>query len=289
MICNAVLKNSSGRLIYNRCLSTCLGNSIFCQNHQDMTIEEYKRRWFDLFILGVDGHDPFFYSYNEKHKNRILEDLESGCIVLSVEDIERIPNKAKYIDIYLLLIEYGYIDLEESNHVDLYCRCLKYLSDCISIEIPNRDFVIFGARKKIRDVLILKNTHHLYIFLCMVLGFYKFPEFRGENLSERLNRLLLFLKDIMKSDVGKEFLWGSISSLHESYKKLKKNEENCVLDYLFQEFIPLCRESLKQEKQKQKNRTDAFKEELMMVCWHPDRFVDYCLDEEEKAEIKSLL
>ena len=288
MICNAILKNAAGKLISTRCLSTCVENSLFCQNHQDITIEEYKRRWFDLFILGVDDHTPFLYSYNEKYKNRIIGDLQLGRIILTAEDIEKIPNKALYIDIYLLLLEYGYIDLHEKKNMNLYSRCLKYFSDCISLQLPGTCATV-GARKKIRDVLILKNTDHLYFFLCMIIDFNKFSTFKGENLPNQLNLLQLFLKDILRSEIGKEFLWGQFSSLVETYKNRKKQkEENLVFDYLFQEFLPLCKEYLKVEKKKQKDRIDVFKEELMMICWHPDRFIDYCLDEEEKAEIKSL-
>ena len=39
------------------------------------------------------------------------------------------------------------------------------------------------------------------------------------------------------------------------------------------------------ERQAQKAQ---IKEELMPIAWHPDRYIDWCFDEEEKKDLKQL-
>lgn len=299
MMCHAILKDSFGGPIYNRCkvsrldnllYSTPHQNPLFCRHHQDISMEEHKQMWFDLFILGVNGHNPFLYKVYERNKQRILRDLEMGAIVLTQEDIDKIPAKSKYIDIYLLLMEHGYIDIQENKNPDLYWKCLKYLSEFLLLQSPTTLIKFSPAAEKIRDVLVLQNTENLYFFLCIVAGLDIFPAFKGEGFPKRVDALAVFLKDLLSSPVGKDLLWSSFTPLLvEHYKGLPKEAgDNRLVEYLSEKFIPLCREFIKVEKQKQKDRIDVFKEELMMVCWHPDRFVEYCLDEEEKAEIKAL-
>ena len=207
--------------------------------------------WFDLFILGVNGHNPFLYKVYERNKQRILRDLEMGAIVLTQEDIDKIPAKSKYIDIYLLLMEHGYIDIYEKKHPDLYWRCLKYLSEFLLLQSPTTLIKFSPAAEKIRDVLVLQNTENLYFFLCIVAGLDVFPAFKGEGFPKRVDALAVFLKDLLSSPVGKDLLWSSFTPLLvEHYKGLPKEAgDNRLVEYLSEKFVPLCREFIKAEKQ----------------------------------------
>jgi len=286
MTCNAILVNTTGEVTGKLCTSPCMGDSLFCAEHQTITETEHKNRWFELFILGNDG-DQFLYKFSESKRGRILGDLERGIVTLTQEDILQIPGEAPYIDIYLLLMDNGYIGLEENCHPDLFWASVKYISEVLLIA-KTKYWPYLGI--KILDILILKNTEHLTFFLSMIVEVERFRGFKGYKFQTILPRFSAFLKELLNSDLGKSFLWQPVKNdLLKLYTRLQEDgKPNLVLDYMRNNFVPLCKEMYREEKSKQKARTNLFKEELMMVCWHPDRFVDYCLDEEEKAEIKSL-
>lgn len=65
-------------------------------------------------------------------------------------------------------------------------------------------------------------------------------------------------------------------------------EQHLVTALFRQEFLPAMCRLYSEEKKEQKERMDARKEELMAYAWHPDRFLSWCLDEEEKAENRML-
>ncbi len=289
MTCNAIVVNSFNEITGKLCTDSCQEGNLFCTRHQSITKEEHKNRWFECFIIGVDG-DPFLYKYNETHKDRIVGDLKKGIVSLSQEDILAIPSDEEYIDIYILLMEHGYIGVEENCHPYLYRLCIQYIGQLLVLANGTQHISWSFVGKKIHDVLILKNQNHLDFFLSMIAGFALLRTFREERFQERVPVFRAFLEELMNSDVGKSYLWNPFPDrLLKLYTKLEDNTKpNPVLDYMKTKFLPKCKELYKAEKLKQKALTNTFKEELMMVCWHPDRFVEYCLDEEEKREIKSL-
>ncbi len=289
MVCNAILLSETGVVNGNLCTAPCIEGSLFCSDHQMMTNEEHKRRWIDLFILGRH-QDPFLYKYNEENKSRILGDLEQKIITLSQEDILEIPSSGEFIDIYILLMEYGYIGLDENCHPDLFWASLQYLAHIMTSASDISRMYQPVLSQKVRDILLLRNQDHLYFFFSMIAGFALFRGFKGNRFEDRIPVFKTFLESLLASEVGKSLLWDPFPDrLLKVYQTIQEGKpSNPVVDFMKSHFLPHCKQLYKEEKAKQKARTNLFKEELMMICWHPDRFIDYCLDEEEKAEIKSL-
>lgn len=259
-----------------------MNGCLFCHQHREITPEDHKNRWFRKFILASDGK-PFLYTYDEYKKTRILGDLNDSIIHLTEDDIQRIPNRNKYMDIYLLLFENGYITLTNNNSA-LYNRCLLYLSQFLYRSNTSDFLPLSPLAKKIREILLLQDATHLHFFLHFLPKFQADPSFQGDRLKTRMDSIAAFLMSLLDSDAAKQLSWQPIQETLLGCFTIKSP----MTEFLQDIYLPALKVLNKTVKQAQKSRTNTFKEDLMIVCWHPDRFVDYCLDEEEKAEMKSL-
>lgn len=286
MACHAILTNSVGLLTGKLCRNYSMNGCNFCYQHREITPEDHKNRWIRKFILAADGK-PYMYLYDEHKKTRILGDLKDGIISLTQEDIERIPDRAKYLDIYLLLFENGYIDLE-NNNVSLYTRSLLYLSEFWSRTERSEFQTLSTLAKRIVDVLILRNADYFSFFLGMVPGLLTFRRFQGERLIERMPSVAAFLLSLLASDAAKQLAWEPLEErLLPQYESLLGSEHPGTV-FLRQTYLPAFRTLNNTVKRIQKAWTNQYKEELMAVCWHPDRFMEYCLDEQDKEEFRKL-
>lgn len=286
MACHAILTNQVGVLTGKLCRNYSMNGCLYCHQHQNISQEEHKSRWLRKFILGADGK-PFLYLYEEYKKTRILGDLRDGIITLTDEDIQKIPDRPKYLDIYLLLFENDYITLSKNN-VNLYGRALLYLSEFWYRTDTSEFLPLSPLGKKILDILVLRDAEHLCFFLYMLVGIFQSSRFRGDQMSERIGAITAFLHTLLDSPAAKQMCWDpSTRNFLERYEE-KLGEQNPITVFMREIYLPAFMIVYRFEKAYQKSRTNQFKEELMAVTWHPDRFMDYCLDEEEKAENRIL-
>jgi hypothetical protein len=283
MACHAIKTNRAGVLTGGLCRNYSMDGSLFCYQHQDITPEEHKNRWFRKFILGSDGN-RFLYSYDESKKDRILGDLRDKIIVLTQEDILKIPGRRWYIDIYLLLMEHGYIGLKENSHPELYPKALIYLSEFWFLTNNTLMLPFSALATKIKEVLIVKDSDHLLCFLYLLQGLMKGNNFQGDLLLQRIISIGAFLSSLIETDAARELSWKPFrDTLLAGYKETL-GEEHLLTSYMKAVYLPEFKDLYLSEKQMQKARMDTYKEDLMIYCWHPDRFETWCLDEEEKAE-----
>lgn len=258
-----------------------MDGSNFCLQHQDISPAEHKDRWFSKFILGRDG-DPFLFQYDTHKQDRILGDLRDKIIVLTEEDIkENLPPRRKYIDIYLLLVENGYAKYD--SNLGMYYKCIEYLSD---FWIPNRAPLNMLA-VKICENLILKDTEQLDWFLYSLTVLLKKQPF-AQSIDQRLPAIEAFLFFLLQSDTAEKLSWIPFRDRLVKHYEVQLGMDHPVTDFLQRLYLPRFNTIYQEQKKLQKEKMDQCKEELMAYCWHPDRFLTWCLDEEEKAENREL-
>lgn len=105
-----------------------------------------------------------------------------------------------------------------------------------------------------------------------------------------------FINDLFESDKTEEFrsLWSAILSepAQRDFKALllrPADAENLGFRFLTSEVWTEYHKFVKDVcKRKARDRVEIFKEDLMAYCWHPDRFVRWCLDEEEKKDMRGM-
>lgn len=287
MACHAIKLNEAGLPNGKLCRNYRMDGSLFCYQHRNITPDDHKNRWFSTFILGTDGK-RFLYSYDESKKNRILGDLRDKIIVLTQQDILKIPARRWYIDIYLLLLEHGYIGLTTNAHSELYTKSLVYLSEFWFLT-NNRLMLPFSPLAiKIKEILIAKDAEHLHYFLYLLKGLMKGTNFQGDLILQRIVSIGAFLTELLETEAAKQLSWEPFrDSLLQRYKETL-GENHLLTSYMKDVYLPEFKQLYLAEKQLQKATMDTCKEELMAYCWHPDRFQIWCLDEEEKAENKLL-
>ena len=285
MSCHAIKLVPESR--WNTCRNYPMDGSLFCSSHQYLTREEHKDIWISKYILAADG-DPFLYQYDTHKMNRILGDLRDGIITLTQEDILRITNRQKYIDTYILLFENGYINLTDKRHDGMYKKSLEYLADFWVVSQGNLWMPLPLLAQKIKDVLILKDATHFLEFLKVLPSVMKKAPFQGNNLANRMVSVTAFLTSLLDSDAACSLSWRSIQKdLTDHYNSELPNHP--LQQFIQNVYLPHIRQIYAAQKQAQRVRADTYKEELMAFTWHPDRFIIWCLDEEEKVEHEEMV
>jgi len=262
MSCKAIKPN------FKHCRNWACSDNGYCSSHKSYSSETHKERWFKRYILGIGQPLPFYWSFAEpqdQNVKEIVRALKAGEIQLSKEDIQKIPNRDLYIDVYTLLVLF---DLAKpSDHPLLLGRSLLYYLRFLST----------GARlntttQVIRQSLILSTGQYLLAYLQSIPIFLKkTPEY-----------LDLFLRDVptmLDSEAAKELSWRSrqeLDVLRMVYEG-KLGVDHPLTKTLVQRWLPDIKELYQTEKAIQKCKMDQCKEELMMNRWHPDRVGKYLL------------
>ena len=285
MNCRGIKTNRAG-MITGLCSNNCVESSKFCVEHQDTTSEVHKSLWIRMFLWGADGK-PFRYGYDERKRDRILTDLQDGTVELTNVDIVNIPSNSRFLDIYVLLVELGY-SVAKMN-IGLYSDSCRYLGQFMYPMKNTLTAPYSPLARKILEHLILKDEEHLRAFLNEFIRLLKFyPEFQGESLTNRIVSVTFFLSSLLDSEAARKISWEkniqSIVDLFDTRLGAEHPITSYVKDVMVYEFYQLYKE----EKERQKCMLDPLKEELMAMTWHSDRFQEWCLDEEEKAENRML-
>jgi hypothetical protein len=132
-------------------------DSDFCGSHRNLSPEVLKDRWLKRYVM----HWNRFTVFNRKDEKRILSDLKSERIVLSDEDIQKIPVQQRFVDIYLLLMDHGYV--KRGANARLEFTALWLYANLLT-NYPNR--LDIGALKElIERTLILSSGQALYDFI----------------------------------------------------------------------------------------------------------------------------
>jgi hypothetical protein len=225
------------------------------------------------FIIGKD-RSPY-YTVNWPYRGeKILKDLHEQVVVLTKEDIQKIPVKEAYVDIYLLLLEHGFA--QQGDHPRLEFISYWFYTH-ILYNFPN----LLNPRQDIVCTLgILKGLLEKYLILASGKTLYSFLNFMGgtakgrSRLTSVLHRLIPTFLD---TDAAKEMSWLSYDTLDKlrlTYEK-ELGKDHVLTKCLVQRWLLDIKELYQTEKAIQKLKMNQCKEELMMNRWHPSRLQKY--------------
>lgn len=271
-------------------LSTCRNYSLldadYCFVHNQIPeIQVQKKRWIKRYILGHEGYGPF-YQDNYALQKHILKDLRLKKVVLTEEDVKKIPYRNKYIDIYVLLVKYGFI--QQGWHAPLLMLCYRYL-------LKHKDgnlFGLLGHRDLLHDIhhhIILKNSNTFFDFIGLIPVIEEKIHFATEDSKFHFRTLIssYVIACLEHSEAARELSWWSrptLDALMHCYKDVHKlTEDHPYYRCLTQRWLPDLYELHETEKQMQKIKMDQCKEELMMNRWHPAR-VEWLLNQGIEVE-----
>jgi hypothetical protein len=261
MACCAIKKNLKD------CRNWSTLESEYCHLHQKISPELLRLRWVKRFILGY-GAPVFSFYWPNPSGQRILDDIKSGRIVLTKDDLALIPKLDRYLDIYVFLVIHNII--VPSDNVSLHARCLAYFTNVMiqhqaqnGKDYPNR---LTGL---IAETIILGSGELFYTFLMLASNLAK-------NQS-RLRFLMEFVPTLLDSGAAKELSWfprDELDKLRLEYEKVL-GADHPLTKCLVQRWLLDLKELYQTEKAIQKLKMDQCKEQLMMDRWHPDRLQKY--------------
>ena len=256
MACIALKKN------LEVCRNWSMVDSCFCHAHRNITQEILKQRWMNRYIF----HWSRYTVFNRKNEKEMLSDLKSGRIVLTKEDILKIPAQQRYVDIYLWLMEHEFV--KRGTHVPLEFTALWLYMDIMK-NFPGADNVK-PLRQLIEKNLILSSGQTLYDFILWV----SYPVLNRARLTQQMIQYIPMLLD---TEAAKELSWfprDHLDKLRVAYEKTP-GREHAMTRCLVERWLPDLKELYHAEKAIQKMKMDQCKEELMMDRWHPDRLQKY--------------
>lgn len=239
----------------------------FCHAHRNMTSKSLKIRWFKKYILTSPVQFTFI---NQTKKKEILWYLESGFVTLTKSDIQRIPLKQACIDIYILLLEHNFAQCGDHPRLE---RSALWFHEVLIKEFP---FPNYPLRFQ-NGLGILKQKIEQYLITYSGLSFYRFLEFVGMASLGRQNfqqRMVEYIPTLLETEAAKELSWFSydeLDKIRKEWLELAKAEDHPLMRCLTERWLPDIKELYQTEKQIQRIKMDHCKEEMMAVCWHPDR------------------
>ena len=246
--------------------------SDYCYVHRNMTPEDIKDRWLNKYIIGVNRY-PLYTIISPFNKSKILKDLNSKTIVLTRNDILKIPAKEAYVDIYMLLLENKFAEYGDHPRLEfmglwLYTSLL-YNFPFVALPVDHQT-TLRELRLQLEKHLIHSSGKSLYKFLNFMGG----TAMGRRKLSEQL---LWLIPTLLDTEAAKEMSWMSYDELDKlrlTYEKhLGKN--HALTKCLVQRWLLDIKELYQTEKAIQKIKMDQCKEELIMNRWHPSRLQKY--------------
>ena len=265
MSCSALTSN------LHQCRNWTVIGQDFCHAHKSMTPSLIKERWIKKYILGENGN-PLYTIVSLAKKDKILSDLNSGFIKLTKRDIQKIPARDPFVDIYLLLIEHNFAHF--GDHPKMEVAGL-WLHQILIHHFPFAD----GSDYRRNKLTTLKHKLEQYLITSSGHSFYKFLQFLGKAAIGRQNvqeNMVLFVPTVLDSNGAKELSWYSYSELDSIRQEwIKRKEDHPLLPVLVERWLPDIKELYHTEKAIQRIKMDHCKEEIMMNRWHPARVEKY--------------
>jgi hypothetical protein len=211
--------------------------------------------------------DADYRHYGEMRAEHVVAPLRAGLFTVSKEDFKGM-NWDSLIDIYILLLRDGFC-MPEDN-LQMFMRLVHFYLNIRSLHaeshylwIPTFE-VLFNTSvalyEKSLDVIISMSSTKAP------------PNTRAYALHPETQVLL---RDAIDTDIGSEWSWTSPKQRYEGYFSKEPMPAPEMIDFMRTTFFPRVKEIYIEEKEVQKMRMDHCKEQLMMVCWHPDRVMKY--------------
>jgi hypothetical protein len=265
MACLGLVKRAGYRQ-FSCCRNFATNDSLFCASHQTLTSVELKIRWIDTFL--VDG----LYRYRgEMGAEHTLAPLRAGLFTLTQQDIKKInilPHNQGVIDIYLLLLRDGFCTPEDN--IKAFLRLIQFYLTLRSVNAKSHYLwtltfeVLFNTSvalyEKSLDAILSMTSQKA---TATIRAYALHPETQ------------VLLRDILDTEIAHEWSWTSPKARYEEFFSKEPMPAPEMIEFMRTTFFPRIKEIYIEEKEVQKMRMDHCKEQLMMVCWHPDRIMNY--------------
>ena len=259
----------------------------FCRSHEHL--ERDKDKLWQMIIDNCENLD-----YNPENRRRIRALLNSGLIKVSKEMLRlRLPLvlRARDFALFFCYVLQATPDFKRDWCPTLWKRCVV---------------ILWNWSRAMGPLLI--DWEHVQAAICLredPLAFYDGMAWRISPMAEQYT-----------PELWQQFFWNSVRNRPDwfaaftakDYNAHQKEWTECILkseaNHVVEEklktifqipvlertpdfwrWIAQCKQERKQELRQQVGR---FKERLMAATWHTNRFVRWCLDEDEKAENRRL-
>ena len=202
--------------------------------------------------------------------NHIRRVLEEGIVEVKKEDIERLPE-GRYTHLILLCAKHveGF---QRSWNPAVFDRCIK--------NIWWQVFAVGPVNVSSQDLLALLKAYDEPLVQSFYTLLTKFPDSGYQEPHEE--QWLRVVEVLVENSYLK---WHPDILNPEHFQKLKEKTrrfprlQSLIEDGSLEEKL---RSSKLNFYKRQKESMDSVKEELMAYTWHPDRFMEWCMDWEEK-------
>ena len=252
----------------------CRNYGIVLEDSEDILYAptcHHHPNFFDTWCKRLPRLGYSIESYPQIRYHHVRRVLEEGIVDVKKEDIERLPEGRNYTHLILLCAKHveGF---KRSWNPAVFDRCVRNIWWQVfavgPVNVSSQDLV---ALLKCYDGPLVKSFYTILT---------KFPENEYQEPWEtewlRVTEVLLensYLKwdpDLLNSE--------NFQMLKEKTKRFPRLQ-TLLEDGTLETKI---RSVKKNFYKRQKETMDSVKEELVMVTWHPDRFVEWCMDWEEK-------
>jgi hypothetical protein len=248
-----------------------------CYSHSEYfeRPEKIKRSW-----LKHPSLNAAYLQVDPQKREYIELALANGLVSMSKEDIQNIPchrnaNVTRQRWAYFLLLVARHTEeFRPEWNEKLWKECVGHL---------------WYWLQAIGPVEIKKEDIQLLICLPGSLkwwyeGMYLYPEYRDRTLGFSEEQFFEFFQSCLEFDTG--WAWELVSQLEEDAKMYlngRVSKGRILDDILLKErFVEWKRGKLEDFKAICVARIFEFKEEIIATSWHPQRFLDWCVDWEEK-------
>lgn len=251
---------------------TCYTHRNFFNNH-----EQLKQR--------VLWHRGMFLEWADHGlQHRIGEWLENRLLRIAPEDFQQFQRDVlvNFSVLFLLIVRHTDVDL--SQNMELWVSCVTWLWNH-SWRVawsPGANPHTFSAD----DMITVLCKRGLSQYYC---GLYRFPDgvFVRRGMTE--DDWFAFFNQTLEDPVWAHNFWSSdqheaiINSALEKLPSLRNHPLTPILTG--EKYKTWLQESKKAWYERQKERMDCVKEELVAVTCHPSRFITWTMSAEEKADL----
>lgn len=249
---------------FSCCRNFATNDSLFCGCHKNIDPGTLKKRWIHRYLRA-----GFYRHRGEMGAEHALAPLRAGLFTLTYEDIKKINvDRASVIDIYLLLLRDGFCRPEDN--IQMFLRLMKFYLTIRSVRAESHYLwtptfeVLFNTSvalyEKSLDVILSMTNQKAN---ATIKAYALHPETQ------------VLLRDVLDTDIAHEWSWTSPKARYEEFFSKDPMPAPEMIEFMRTTFFPRIKEIYIEEKEVQKIRMDHCKEQLMMVCWHPDRIMNY--------------
>lgn len=257
--------------------STVRGFTCSSHTHYFENQEKIKQSWLRTNLLAL-------YLHNKPDEREHVElALANGLITMTKEDIQTLPRHrnsgitGRRWAYFLLLVARYTEGFRPEWNLEVWKLCVAQLWVWLQAYGP-----VEIKKEDIQTLICVPGSLKLWY-----TGVYLYPEYGDRSIGFNEDDWFEFFKSCLEFDKNwsLEFLSEAEENANENLKGFVSKGR--VLDdiLLTERLLGWKRGKLAEFKENCRFQIFEFKEDLIANAWHPDRFIDWCVDFEEKRDM----